>query len=425
MKALRVAFVTETYPPEVNGVATTTRHFVEGLQARGHAVQLLRPRQHAADVAAQRPGLQEVLMPGLAIPGYAQLRMGLPAARTLARLWRRQRPDVVHVATEGPLGWSALRAAQKLGLPLSSDFRTNFDAYSRHYGIGWLQRPITAYLRGFHNRCGCTLVPTEPLRQRLARSGFERLHVVPRGVDTTRFGPAHRSPALRAQWGAAPCDLVLGCVGRLAPEKSLLLAIEAYRRLHGRDARLRLVMVGDGPQRGALQAACPDAVFAGVQQGGALAAHYASFDLFLFPSRTETFGNATVEALASGLPVIAFDHAAAGQLITTGHNGLLAPVDDAAAFLTLAAQAAGDAALRARLGEAARCTALSLGWDSVVRSFEARLAQVAGHADIRLSCAAASMPSSERRTDRTSGRKALQPGNPSPSATMPRGDPAA
>ncbi|WP_046111335.1 glycosyltransferase family 4 protein [Aquincola tertiaricarbonis] len=377
MDALRVAFVTETYPPEVNGVATTTKQFVEGLQARGHAVQLLRPRQQAADAAVQRPGLQEVLLPGLAIPGYAQLRMGLPATGTLLRLWRRQRPDVVHVATEGPLGWSALRAAQRLGLPVSSDFRTNFDAYSRHYGIGWLQRPITAYLRRFHNRCGCTLVPTEPLRQRLARSGFERLHVVPRGVDTGRFGPAHRSPALRAQWGAAADDLVLGCVGRLAPEKGLLLAIEAFHRLRGRQARLRLVLVGDGPQRAALQAACPDAVFAGVQQGHALAAHYASFDLFLFPSQTETFGNATVEAMASGLPVVAFDHAAAGQLISPGRNGLLAPLDDGAAFLSLAAQAAGDAAWRARLGEAARQTALALGWDSVVHGFEARLVQVA------------------------------------------------
>lgn len=384
MNALRVAFVTETYPPEVNGVATTTQQFVEGLRGRGHDVALIRPRQ-AADAptagprAPQPPGaLRQHLLPGLAIPRYPQLRMGLPAVGRLLRLWQHQRPDVVHVATEGPLGWSALRAARRLGLPVSADFRTNFSAYSAHYGIGWLQRPITAYLRGFHNACGCTLVPTEALRQQLALQGFERLHVVPRGVDTQRFAPAHRSDALRATWGAGPDDLVLGCVGRLAAEKNLGVALQAYEQIRRLQPRARLVLVGDGPQQAALQAACPTAVMAGVQRGAALAAHYASFDLFLFPSQTETFGNATLEALASGLPIVAFQHAAAGQLLRHGHDGLLAPLDDSPRFVGLAVQAAGDAALRHRLAAQARRTATPLGWDSVVQGFEARLRQVAG-----------------------------------------------
>ena len=375
MTALRVAFVTETYPPEVNGVATTTAQFVAGLLRRGHQVQLLRPRQAADTAAAGAPPerLQQVLLRGLPIPGYPQLRMGLPAGRTLARLWTQQRPDLVHVATEGPLGWSALRTAQRLGLPVSSDFRTNFQAYSQHYGIGWLRRPIVGYLRGFHNRCACTLVPTEALRHELEHDGFARLHVVPRGVDTTRFAPARRSEALRAGWGAAPGDLVVGCVGRLAAEKNLQLLLDAYHALRQAVPRARLVLVGDGPQRAALQAACPDAVFAGVQQGLALAAHYASFDAFLFPSMTETFGNVATEALASGLPLLAFDHAAAGQLVESGHNGLLAPFGDHRAFVQQACALALDAPLRRHLARQARATAEALGWDSVVARFEARL----------------------------------------------------
>jgi glycosyltransferase involved in cell wall biosynthesis len=212
-RAMRLAFVTETYPPEVNGVATTTQHFVEGLHRLGHDLQLVRPRQHAADREGVAPRFQEVLVRGLPIPGYAQLRMGAPAGSTLLRLWSLRRPDVVHLATEGPLGWSALQAARRLRLPVTSDFRTNFHAYSRHYGLGGLTRPIVGYLRWFHNHTACTMVPTEALRQTLERDGFRSLAVVPRGVDTERFTPARRSQALRALWGAAPADLVVACVG--------------------------------------------------------------------------------------------------------------------------------------------------------------------------------------------------------------------
>lgn len=377
-RSMRVAFVTETYPPEVNGVATTTAQFVEGLHRRQHELQLIRPRQQRGDEPDTVPGFHEVLMRGLPIPNYPQLRMGVPSKRALVKLWSLRRPDVVHVATEGPLGWSALQAARHLQLPATSDFRTNFHAYSRHYGIGWLQRPIMAYLRKFHNRCVCTLVPTEALRADLAAVGFERLHVVPRGVDTRRFAPARRSDELRRRWGAAPDDLVAGCVGRLAAEKNLSVVLAAFRAIREQQPRARLVFVGDGPLRAELAAACPDAIFAGTRSGTDLAAHYASLDLFLFPSLTETFGNVTVEALASGLPVLAFDRAAAGQLIRSGENGLLAPAGDTAAFVAQAAALARDAALRARLVPPALATAHSLGWDAVVARFEGHLAAACG-----------------------------------------------
>ncbi len=376
-RPLRIACVTETWPPEVNGVAMTIARLVEGLRARGHVVQLVRPRQAAdgpAAPAAER--LEQVLVRGMPIPRYAGLRMGLPCRRTLLRLWERARPDVVHIATEGPLGRSALQAAGALGLPVCSDFRTNFHAYSAHYGLGLLRRPIMAYLRRFHNATHCTMVPTEALRAELAGAGFRDVAVVARGVDVQRFDPARRSEALRAQWGAAPDDLVAACVGRLAPEKNLELVLAAFAAIARTSPRARLVFVGDGPMRDELRRRCPGAVFAGQRTGDELAAHYASADLFLFPSVTETFGNVTTEAMASGLAVVAFDYAAAARFVRSGINGALAPFGDAAAFVAAARRTAADLAHCRALGAAARTTALGLDWDGVVARFEDVLAGV-------------------------------------------------
>jgi glycosyltransferase involved in cell wall biosynthesis len=147
---LRIAVITETYPPEINGVALTLQRMLEGLRARRHVVQLVRLRQHADDLPQRARGFHEVLMRGVPIPRYSHLRMGVPCAQALQHSWAMQRPDVVHIATEGPLGWSALRAAKRLGLPVVSDFRTNFHAYSRHYGVGWLQRQLPARLSQSH-----------------------------------------------------------------------------------------------------------------------------------------------------------------------------------------------------------------------------------------------------------------------------------
>jgi glycosyltransferase involved in cell wall biosynthesis len=370
-RPMRIALVTETYPPEVNGVALTVARIAEGLRQRGHELQLVRPRQ--ATDGRTDPGaslLREVLVAGAPIPCYPHLRLGLPAGRALRSLWRTRRPDLVHIATEGPLGWSALRAATTLELPVTSDFRTNFQAYSGHYRLGWLRGAIAAYLRHFHNRSGCTMVPTEGLRAELQAAGFERTVVVARGVDTQRFDPARRNMALRREWGVTQDTGVVLYVGRLAAEKNLDLLLQAFVAMRQIDPQLRLVLVGDGPLREVLRQRCPDAVFAGQRNGADLAAHYASADLFLFPSLTETFGNVTPEAMASGLPVLAFDHAAAGQLIEHGCNGWLAPPHDAAAFVRLAQCLALDRDAARRSGEAARRSALDLGWDTVLRQIE-------------------------------------------------------
>jgi glycosyltransferase involved in cell wall biosynthesis len=300
--------------------------------------------------------------------------MGLPCRGTLVKLWTQERPDVVHIATEGPLGRSALLAAKALGLPVCSDFRTNFHAYSRHYGFGFLRRPIIGYLRRFHNATQCTMVPTQALHDDLEREGFRGLVTVARGVDVRRFDAAHRSEALRAQWGVAPGDLVVTCVGRLAPEKNLVTLVAAFDAILRDHPRARLVLVGDGPMRKELRARCPDAIFAGQRIGADLAVHYASADLFLFPSVTETFGNVTTEAMASGLAVVAYDYAAAHRLIRHGENGALVPFDDAAAFVATAARTAADLAHCRVLGARARTSVMALDWDSIAAQVEGVMA---------------------------------------------------
>ncbi|MBI5717517.1 MAG: glycosyltransferase family 1 protein [Burkholderiales bacterium] len=384
--ALRIAVVTETYPPEVNGVALTLARVVRSLAARGHEVTLVRPRQ-AGD--AERDfvvdaHLAQHLVSGLPIPRYPHLRMGLPAGALLQRLWTTRRPDVVHVATEGPLGWSAVRAARRLAIPVTSDFRTNFHAYAGHYGAAWLRRPMLGYLRAFHNRTAATTVPTEALRRQLQGDGFHNLAVVSRGVDVGHFDPALRSLELRRRWQAEATDPVVLYVGRLAAEKNLDLLVRSMQAIRAAHPRARLVLVGDGPLREALQAQLPQAVFAGQRHGAELAAHYASADLFLFPSLTETFGNVVVEAMASGLAVVAFDCAAAAQLIEPGRSGELVACDNEAQFERSAIALAGSRATREALGRQARRRATAYGWDTVLGSFEAVLRRAigagAGHA---------------------------------------------
>ncbi len=378
-RSLRVAMVTETYPPEVNGVAATVSRVVEGLLQRGHELQLVRPRQDSADSSSSNDNddgrFAEVLMRGLPIPRYPQLKMGLPSRRALVRLWTARRPDVVHLVTEGPLGWSALQAAAQLKLPVVSDFRTNFHAYSQHYGVAWMRTPIMAYLRKFHNRCASTMVPTEALRQELQTSGFQRVRVVARGVDTQRFDPARRSQALRDSWGAGPDTLVAMCVGRIAPEKNLQAVLAAAAAMRAADPGMRLVLVGDGPDKSRLEQAHPEVLFAGLKRGDDLAAHYASADVFLFPSLTETFGNVVTEAMASGLAVVAYDQAAAGQLIRQGDNGLLAPSGDGAGFSRLALQLVGELPRARAMGQRARETARRMDWGRIVEAVEAAYAQ--------------------------------------------------
>jgi glycosyltransferase involved in cell wall biosynthesis len=372
-KRLQISLVTETYLPEINGVAITIGRMVEGLCLRGHNIHLIRPRQHKQDSATEKTRYRETLVAGMPIPGYAGLKSGLPARGLLLRLWQQQRPDIVHIATEGPLGWSALSAARKLNIPVSTDFHTNFHSYTQHYGIGLLKWPIAAYLRHFHNKAACTLVPTNELQLQLERDGYQNVSVVSRGVDTELFHPARRSDALRASWDADDATPVVMLVSRIAAEKNLTVAIDAFQQIRTANPRARMVLVGDGPARAGLQKQYPDVIFAGMQTGITLAEHYASGDIFVYPSQTETYGNVTVEAMASGLAIIAFDYAAARQHIHHDVNGLLVPFGDTETFNAQAKALITDLSRVQRLRDAARQSMKSLTWDHIMGQMESVL----------------------------------------------------
>ncbi|OIQ93042.1 GDP-mannose-dependent alpha-mannosyltransferase [mine drainage metagenome] len=370
---LNIALVTETYLPEVNGVAITIGRMVQGLRKRQHRIHMIRPRQFKQDVAANEEGYTETLVTGMPIPGYPELKSGLPAKGLLMRLWKLHRPDVVHIATEGPLGWSALSAARKLNIPVSTDFHTNFHSYSQHYGVGLLKKPIAAYLRHFHNKAACTLVPTASLQQQLEFEGYRNVYVVSRGVDAELFHPAKRSAELRASWNADENTPVVMLVSRIAPEKNLHVVIQAFEQMRKINPLARLVMVGDGPARAELEKQHPHVIFAGMLTGEPLAQHYASGDIFLYPSLTETYGNVTVEAMASGLATVAYDYAAARQHMRHDENGLLVPFADTDAFVKLATGLISDMERVKRLRLAARETVEALTWEHIMGEMEAVL----------------------------------------------------
>jgi len=363
---LEIAFVTETFPPEVNGVAMTVGRLVHGMRERGHRVSVIRPRQGKADSGNEH----ELALPGLPLPGYPGLRFGLPAGRSLVRQWRLRRPDLVHVVTEGPLGWSAVNAARKLGIPVTSGFHTNFDRYSVHYGVGWMRPAVAAYLRTLHRRTLATMVPTAALAADLAGEGLLGVRVVGRGVDTLLYDPAHRSEALRGRWGVPPGGIACLYVGRLAAEKNLALVEKSFAAIKVRYPAAQMVWVGDGPSAAQLARQHPDHHFAGMRLGDDLAAHYASADLFLFPSLTETYGNVVAEAMASGLPVAAYRSAAAAELVKHQENGVVASPGDENAYLAAAQWMLEDRARLRSMALAARATMVPRSWAGVVECFE-------------------------------------------------------
>ncbi|KQV60192.1 glycoside hydrolase [Pelomonas sp. Root1217] len=380
---MRIAYVTETFPPEINGVALTAERALRHLRDVGHDVQLIRPRQPGE---AARRDEREWRCGGGPIPMYPELRYGWATPAGLSALWREcgGPPDLVHVTTPGPLGWAALRAARAEGVPRSADFRTNFHAYCGHYGLGWLETVVLGYLKRLHGMADLNFVPTAELQRELAAHGFERLQVLGRGVDAKLFSPDRRDLRLRRDWRIGNDHRVMLYVGRLAPEKNASLALQTFERLSARRPGLRMVVVGDGPLRAKLERAHPTARFVGMQTGLALARHYASADVFLFPSQTETFGNVTLEALASGLALAAFDTGAAAQHVRDGVSGCLAPVcqglDAADAFLDAATRALDASEPDGLLRLEARLAAIQADWGSVQRRFEQQLLQLAATA---------------------------------------------
>ena len=393
---MRYAIVTETYPPEINGVALTVQGLEQGLRARGHDITLVRPRQESDSVDSQSkstpppqplvapsisPALRAreeagriddtLLVRGAGLPRYPGLKFGLPATTTLLHRWTDTRPDAIYVATEGPLGWSALRAARKLGIPAATGFHTRFDQYMRDYGMPFLESTALRWMRRFHNGGDATLVPTRDLADFLQARDFRKVARLARAVDTERFNPVHRDLELRKSWGVGGRDLAVIYLGRIAPEKNLELAVLAFRQLQRSRPDARFVWVGDGPARSKLAQEHPDFIFCGLQRGKEVARHFASADLFLFPSHSETFGNTTLEAMASGVATIAFNYGAAREHLRNGIEG--AAVDNDTDFIAAAVKLAGDDTLRRTMAGNAHRTMQALRPEQVAADFDALL----------------------------------------------------
>jgi glycosyltransferase involved in cell wall biosynthesis len=250
------------------------------------------------------------------------------------------RPDVLYVATETPLGIAAIRAAGKRQIQVVSGFHTNFQSYLEDYNLPGMEAVASGILRSIHNATKRTLTPSQDTAAMLTRWGIQNVGVLGRGVDMERFNPANRSEELRRSWGADEGTPVAIYVGRMAPEKNLPLAMRAFEAFRETQPQAKMVFVGDGPRLEAMKADHPRAIYAGARIGADLAAHYASGDVFLFPSSSETFGNVVLEAMASGLGVLAFDYAAPRLVIRLGKNGWLAPFGDEDGFVNQAREIA-------------------------------------------------------------------------------------
>jgi glycosyltransferase involved in cell wall biosynthesis len=315
------------------------------------------------------------------------MRFGVASPFRLRRILKRQTPDLVHIATEGPLGLAALLAAISLNVPIASSFHTNFHHYLGHYGFGALESALLTYLRWFHNRTAVTLVPSDATRQRLLADGVRRVELWSRGVDADLFHPGHRDPALRLQIGLRPNDVLMLYVGRLASEKNLSAVLRAFAALRqrlpeGDRERVRLALVGHGPLAETLRAQQPPGViFGGELHGTELSRWYASADLFAFPSLSETFGNVILEAQASGLPVVGYDCQAVRERVTDGRDGLLVPTG--AEMTEALYELCVRRDQRESFGIAARAKALGQTWSPIFDALEDRyfhLVSQSGHA---------------------------------------------
>jgi UDP-2,3-diacylglucosamine pyrophosphatase LpxH/glycosyltransferase involved in cell wall biosynthesis len=368
---MKIDIVTDTFAPDVNGVAMTLGRLTDGLRKLDHRVHVIRTGEGNDD---------ETIAASLPLPGYREVRVGLPGSFKLRRRWMKRRPDAIYVATESPLGKSAVKAAKILGIPVATGFHTNFHEYMERYSLGGFQSMAMAYLKRFHGRADCTLVPSPELVEKLRNEGFKNVHLLERGVDTELFNPSKRCEVLRASWGISFDTPVAIVVGRVAAEKNLELAIKCFAEMRAAIPKMHCVMVGDGPLREKLAAKFPWVHFAGVQTGEELARYYASADTLLFPSETETFGNVVLEAMASGLATVAYDYAAAARFVVHGQTGLKAEKGNVDGFIAQA-----KAALHIRndhpMRLAARDLALTQGWDAVVRQFETHLRTISGNSE--------------------------------------------
>lgn len=373
---LRIAIVTETWPPEINGVALSLLQLCKGLQKLGHKILLIRPEQ-TQDCQEFVPN-KSCMVKAQAIPKYTSLQFGWPQFLKVRQAIQEFSSDIVHIVTEGPLGLSALQSAKQLNLPVSSGFHSPFQDMSRFFDLAFLLKPIQRYLRWFHNSTQLTCVPNAETANALRSFGVDcKLCVVGRGVDIQRFSPQHRSEKIRESWGVATDTVVMLYVGRLSPEKQIGMIIESYQQMRQQGKNVSLVIVGDGPDHRHLtqMLGAESVIFTGALSGQALTSVYASADVFVFASQVETFGNVVLEAMASGLPVVAFDYACAQQYVVNYLSGWLVAKGNESGFKQIL-YALPERLVLQRMGRHALEATRQAGWQFPVQQFEQALYEV-------------------------------------------------
>lgn len=385
---MRVVYCTDTYPPQINGVSIVTALSVAGLARRGWECAVAAPRYpaeaHASIGRGPSPagGATELLsLPSVAVPRYPELRLAISGRGAVRRLIDRFRPDLVHCETELTLGRFGRHAAAAAGLPVVSSYHTNFGQYAEAYGIPWLLRAVTGYLTAFHQRSARVYTPSAVARRELLSLGLEEVEVWGRGVDSELFHPRRRSQALRAELGMGS-RFTLVYVGRLAPEKRVDVIIHAFRLAGAVVPRgvMHLIIAGTGPCEAQLRtAAPPDVTFLGfLDREDRLPDLYANCDAFVFASVTETLGLVVLEAMASGLPVIAAPEGGVRDHLRDGFNGLAYPAGDAAALARAMILLANEWELTRRLARNARHTAEGLSWEGELDRLDASYREVCG-----------------------------------------------
>jgi phosphatidylinositol alpha 1,6-mannosyltransferase len=382
---MRVLYCTDTYPPQINGVSIVTALSVAGLSRRGWSCAVAAPRypQEVWDrwtgAATPDPSVELVDLPSVAVPGYPELRLALRGGGAIRGLLRRFQPDLVHCETEFTIGLMGQRAASATGIPLVSSYHTDFGRYAESYGAPWLRPTVTGYLRRFHRRSVRVYTPSNVTRRELLDLGLDAVEVWGRGVDASVFHPGRRSQTLRAELGMGSRFTFL-YVGRLAAEKRVDFVLEAFRRASAMVPRgvIHLILAGTGPCEPELRAAAPPEVtFLGfLDRQTRLPDLYANCDAFVFASLTETLGLVVLEAMASGLPVIAAPAGGVQDHLREGINGLTYDADDPSAMARAMVLLAGEYELTRRLSRAARRTAESLSWERELDRLDASYREV-------------------------------------------------
>jgi glycosyltransferase involved in cell wall biosynthesis len=384
---MRVLFCTDTYPPQVNGASVVTSLSVNGLRARGWECAVVAPEYPTGgvDVFNHLPttGTPDLLVsiPSMSFPTYSELRISAPALHTVAQTVRRFRPNLIHSETEFVLGRVGQIAGARAGLPLVSSYHTDFARYMPAYGLPWLEKTVWNYLGRFHKRSARVYTPSGPAREDLLRRGVRDVEVWGRGVDAEVYNPINRSESLRASLNLGDRFTFLH-VGRLAFEKRVDQIVAAYAAAlpHLPPDSTRLVIAGAGPRQDEIRAEAPaGTIFMGyLDRRTELPTLYASSDVFAFASLTETLGLVVLEAMASGLPVIAVPAGGVADHLRDDVNGIATPPGDVEAMAKAMVALATNRARTKRLGAGARATAETLTWDAELDRLDVSYREVCG-----------------------------------------------